>query len=68
VALQVARFNTPNIWDVAGGIALFEAAGGPGAPRAEQKKAHDAGQVSLRSREGRSFGDETPRSPGRRKF
>ena len=26
--LQVARFNTPNIWDVAGGIALVEAAGG----------------------------------------
>ncbi len=26
--LQVARFATPNIWDVAGGIALVEAAGG----------------------------------------
>jgi myo-inositol-1(or 4)-monophosphatase len=26
--LQVARFNTPNIWDVAGGIALVQAAGG----------------------------------------
>jgi myo-inositol-1(or 4)-monophosphatase len=26
--LQVARFETPNIWDVAGGIALVQAAGG----------------------------------------
>ncbi len=26
--LQVARFETPNVWDVAGGIALVKAAGG----------------------------------------
>jgi myo-inositol-1(or 4)-monophosphatase len=26
--MQVARFTSPNIWDVAGGIALVEAAGG----------------------------------------
>jgi myo-inositol-1(or 4)-monophosphatase len=26
--LQVARFSNPNIWDVAGGLALVQAAGG----------------------------------------